>query len=308
MANDFITPDVLAARLLAVLYNTIVLSGLVSRDYDDDFSGHVGDTVNVRIPATFTADEYNRTTRAINVQDINEDSLPVVLDTVLDVSVGIESEEWTLELDQFDTRVIAGMSEAIAQDVDKRLADALVDQARASHAGKPRTGAYLANGASTTSLAWRTSREILSRNKLPGSDRVCVFSPEAVSDILGDALFVEANTSGSTQGLTEASLGRKFGFNNYESQTLGYGSGSSGHADGVAFHRSAVALVMRTLELPRGASADTSAAMGYKGLGLRVVYDYDISAKKDICSVDALIGVQDIRSEAAVEITFGLGS
>ncbi|MGZ6587876.1 MAG: P22 phage major capsid protein family protein [Solirubrobacteraceae bacterium] len=307
MANTFITPDVIAASALATLYNTIVLAGLVARDYDAEFTGDVGDTVRVRTPATFVVDEYVRAD-GLTVQDVTEGSLNVVLDTILDVSFALTAEQQTLDIQDVETRVIAPAMEALAQDIDKRLADTLVDQARASHAGKPVTGAYLATASSTVSKAWRDSRSILSRNKLPMGNRVAVYSPEAVSSILGDSLFVTANESGSTQGLTEAALGRKFGFDNYESQTLGYGSGSSGRADGVAFHRSAVALVMRTLALPRGASSEVASAQGYKGLGLRVVWQYDQDQKKDVCSVDALIGVQDIRSEAAVEITFGQGS
>jgi hypothetical protein len=307
VTNVFITPDVIASTALATLYNTIVLAGLVSRDYDDDFAGYVGATIDVRVPATFSVDEYDRT-NGINVQNVDEDSLPVTLDTILDVSFGLTSEDETLELGDVEERVISPAMEAIAQDVDGRLAEALITQARTSHAGKPKTGAYLANAASTVSLAWRTSRAILSRNKLPLSNRVAVFSPEAVSDALGDTVYTNVNEAGSTQGLQEAQLGRKFGFDNYESQVFGYGSGLKGHADGCAFHRQAVALVMRTLALPRGAAPSTAAVRGYKGLGLRVIWDYSLDQKQDICSIDALIGVQDIRTEAAVEITFGEGS
>ncbi len=39
MANRFITTHVIAARGLATLYNTIVLAGLVWRDFDADFRG-----------------------------------------------------------------------------------------------------------------------------------------------------------------------------------------------------------------------------------------------------------------------------
>ena len=46
---------------------------------------------------------------------------------------------------------------------------------------------------------------------------------------------------------------------------LGGGPGLAGEADGVAFHRDAVALVSRTLALPQGSAK--AAVASYKGLG-----------------------------------------
>ena len=114
----------------------------------------------------------------------------------------------------------------------------------------------------------------------------------------------------ATDALREASLGRKFGFDNYESQVLGYGSGDKGAADGVAFHRDAVSLVSRTLAMPMGVGAGQAAVANYKGLGLRVVKDYDISLKQDVISVDFLCGVlsHDDRVAGAVELDLVIGS
>ena len=299
MPNTFITPDVIARRALARLYNTIVLAGLVHRDYDAEFNGKVGDTISVRIPPTFEAKVFNRST-GIELQDIEEGTVPVVLDTLLDVSFAVTSEEMSLEIDDFDERLITPAMEALAQGVDARLAEELVDQAQAA--------GQLADGTASPNAAYRTARAILSRNKLPLMNRYAVLSPEAVSDVLGDDLFVQADQSGSTDALRNANIGRAFGFENYETQALGGGPGDAGQADGVAFHRDAVALVTRTLEKPMGVGDRQAAIANYKGLGLRVVKDYDIDKKQDVVSVDILIGVQGLRDDAAVELDFGQGS
>jgi hypothetical protein len=76
----------------------------------------------------------------------------------------------------------------------------------------------------------------------------------------------------------------------------------------VAFHRSAVAAVTRTLETPMGVAPAQVSVQGYKGLGLRVVRDYDVDKKQDVISVDLLFGVSTIRKQAAVELDFGQGS
>ena len=297
MANTLITPQVLARNALATLYNALVLAGLVHRDYDADFSGKVGDTITVRIPTTFTAEEYDRSA-GITIQNATESSFTVELDTLLDVSFSVTSEEMTLEIDDFRGRLLAPAMEAIAQDADGRLAEALADQARSS--------GYLADGTTQARDAYRESRAIMGRNKLPLTDRYAVLSPEAVSEILDDDVLVKSNEAGTTDALRNADIGRIFGYGNYESQVLGFGSGTRGEVDGIAFHRDAVTLVSRTLEAPDGAAF--VAVEGYKGLGLRVVKDYDIDKKQDVVSVDTLIGITDVRDNAAVELEFGQGS
>jgi hypothetical protein len=299
MPNTFITPTVIARAALANLYNTLSLGALVFRDYDTDFNGKVGSSVSVKTPPVFEAQEYVRA-NGITLQDATETYINVTLDTILDVSFEVTSEEMTLEIVDFENTLLMPAMEAIAQGIEARLAEQLITQARAH------TPDYLADGTANPDAAFREARAKLSRNKLPFTQRYALLSPEAVSDILGDSLFVTANESGSTQGLREATVGRAFGFDTYESQVLGDGAGLRGEADGVAFHRDAVALVSRTLALPSGAKG--AAIASYKGLGVRVVYDYDMDRKSDVVSVDTLIGVQDIRSNAAVELEFGNGS
>jgi len=116
-----INPLTIARRALATLYNNTLLGGLVFRDFDPDFAGKVGDTVNVRKPATFEAKVFDRAV-GIELQNPRETSFPVTLDTILDVSFPVTSEELTLEIDDFANRLLNPAMEAIVQDVDTRLA------------------------------------------------------------------------------------------------------------------------------------------------------------------------------------------
>src|SRR5437868_5043333 len=125
---ELIKPTVIAARALATLYNAISLGGLVYRDYDASFAGKVGDTVNVRNAATFTANVFDRA-QAIQLQDPRETSFPVRLDTILDVSFPVTTEELTLEIDQFAERLLNPAMEAVVQDVENRLAAELANAA-----------------------------------------------------------------------------------------------------------------------------------------------------------------------------------
>lgn len=64
------------------------------------------------------------------------------------------------------------------------------------------------------------------------------------------------------------------------------------HIANLAFVRQAIALACVPLELPRGASNADYASMN--GMGIRVVYGYDIKSKVDTVSFDLLLGAKVI--------------
>jgi hypothetical protein len=299
--NDLITPNLIARVGLATLYNTTVFAGLAWRDFDPDFAGKQGDTITIRRPAVFEAKDFNRAT-GIELQDIDEDGVPLTLDHLADVSFPVTSEELTLSIDDFSARLLTPAMEAIVQKVDAALAEAAVEAATGPGGGGTVT---MDTKASDVMIA---AREVLTTNKLPATQRYGVLSPAGTSVALSDPLFVEADKSGSTDALREASLGRVFGIDTYESQVFGSGPGDVGQADGVAFHRSAITLASRALQAPMGVSADSVAVESYRGLTLRVVYDYDVKYKQDIVSVDFLYGTAATRPEGAVVLDMGQGS
>lgn len=300
-----ITPSVIASAALPTLYNNALLLPLVNRDYDSDFRGKQGDTITVRTPASFVVDEFDRAD-GIVLQNPTEGSFTVVLDKLLDVSFPITSEELTLELDRFEERLLNPAMEAIAQDIDGRLAEKIVDAANESGGGGIVTAT--GSGSGDRVAAFTEARTKLSRNKLPFTDRYAILSPEATGAILNDDLVLQANTSGSTEALRQGAVGRLVGFDTFETQVFGYGANDAGQADGVAFHRSAVAAVTRTLETPMGLAPSQYSVQNYKGLGLRVVRDYDVDKKQDVISIDTLFGTSTIRKTAAIELNFGQGS
>jgi len=298
VANTFITPDVVARAALATLYETTVMASLVHRDYEEEFVPKVGATVEVRKPAVFTANEFSRPA-GITIQDATENTVPVTLNHFADVSFAVTSEDLTLSIDNFTERLLNPAMEAIAQKIDRDIL-ALRDDVTAE------VGVV----AGDNEYAWDDPRvlidagRVLNMAKVPPTERRAVVGPITAAKYLGDPLFHEADKSGSTEGLMEASLGsRKFGFDPYMTQNIVKPAQTSGNSTtevGVAFHRTAFALVMRPLELPRG--AQNAAIANYRGFGLRVVYDYDIKQKQDIVSIDCLYGCKTLDPNRAVLI------
>jgi hypothetical protein len=301
MTNTIITPSLIAKTALATLHHSLVFANLVWRDFDADFTGKQGDTVTIRKPATFTAEEFDRS-NGIQLQEIKENSTTVELDTIANVSVPVTDEEMTLEIESFETQVLNGMVFAIAEKIDGDLAELAVDTANGGGGGG------VADGSTKPTDAYRGALAILGRNKLPLTERFAVVSPEAHADVLGQDELIKVNESGTPNGLRNGLIGDLIGFRNYTTGVLGFGPGNKGEADGVAFHRQALALIVRPLNTPKGVADNQVARESFNGLSMRVVYAYNSNKKQDEVSVDVLYGKKALRPEGAVELDFKVGS
>ena len=275
MANTILTPEVIAREALMVLRNNAVMANLVHRDYSDEFVGAKGDTITVRKPATFVANEFSD---KIAVQDATESGVSVVMDKHLDVSFAVTSKQMSMDIADFSAQLLVPAMQAFADKVDKYLI-ALETEAtnRVAHAdGEIKPADMIA------------ARKYLTENAAPLADRRFVVGAAAEADLLGNELFVSAEKVGDAgTALREASLGRKFGMDCYVDQNI---AKNGNYTPSIAFHKNAIALVTRPLALPMGAAK--SAIVNYDGFGLRVVYGYDMATKTDTVSIDMLCGVK----------------
>ena len=281
MSNTILTPEVIAREALMVLRNNAVMPKLVHRDYSDEFVGAVGDTITVRKPATFTANEF---TGSIQVQDATETGVAVTMDKHLDVSFAVTSKQMTLDIADFSAQLLVPAMQAFADKVDKYI----IEEAK-------KGGTFEVEGEITTDNVI-DARRVLNSKAAPLANRSFVCGPNDEASLLKSELFVSAEKVGDNgTALREASLGRKLGLDCYVDQnadTAGIG--------GVAFHKNAFALVTRPLAAPSGAGK--AAIVDYDGFGLRVVYDYDINKKTDVVSIDMLCGVATLNKNLAAKI------
>ena len=275
MANTILTPDIIAREALMVLRNNAVMANLVHRDYSEDFVGAVGDTITVRKPATFTANEYSG---SITVQDATETAVAVKMDKHLDVSFAVTAKQMTMDIADFSKQFLVPAMQAFADKVDKYLI-ALESEATSRHAH--------ASGA-IAPADMIAARKFLTQNAAPMADRRFVVGANAEADLLSNELFVSAEKVGDAgTALREASLGRKFGMDVYVDQNI---AKNGNYIPSIAFHKNAMALVTRPLALPNGAAK--AAIVNYDGFSLRVVYGYDMNTKTDTISIDMLCGVK----------------
>ena len=102
---------------LMVLENELTFSSEVDRNYDDQFAvvgAKIGATVNVRRPGRF----IGTTGPALNVEDLNETSVPVTLSTQFHVDTQFTTQDLALSLDMFSDRILKPAVAAIANKID----------------------------------------------------------------------------------------------------------------------------------------------------------------------------------------------
>ena len=295
MANTLLTPTIIGRQALANLYENNLMAGLVYRDYEQEFVGQIGDTVTIRKPPRFVATEYVRA-QGIQIQDATESGIPVVLNHFADVSFAVTSEQMTLTITDFNMQFLSPAMEALVQKIDADLLTLRNDvvreigQVSGETWGNPRS--LIAAG------------RVLNQQKVPMSTRYAVVGPVTAAEWLKDDLLNRNDARGDTEGRREASIGnRLFGFDPYMTNHITVPAQTTGNSTtevGVAFHRTAFALVTRPLTLPNGAAQ--AAYVNYGGFGLRIVYDYSMDLKSDVVSIDCLYGVKTIDADRAVLI------
>ena len=207
--NNFLTPMQVAREALMVLKNNTVMAQLVSRDFEDEFA-RIGDTVMVRRPAHFDADLFDPKT-GIKLQEVDEGRVPVVLDTIPDISFPISTKELTLDINNFSQQLIVPALSAIEQKVDEMLCGCYADIPY--YVGTP--------GSTPGSVSAITSiRREMNDNKVPMAGRMAVLDAAADAKLLELDTFNSMSSTGETDAIINAQLGRKFGFDFYMDQNI----------------------------------------------------------------------------------------
>ena len=367
MANTFLTPSVIGREALLILENELVAANLFNRSYADEFRGaKVGDTIAVRGPASFTAQEFTSTT---TTQDATVSSRNLTLEKHFDVTFAVTSKQWTLELENFRQQLLEPAVSAIAQSIDAYiLGKANQIPNFVGTAGDPPD--------SLADLVAVVKK--MDDLKVPTRGRIAILDSQAKADMLGNVTQVlQADQRGDGgDALREASMGRILGTDFYMDQNIAThdtngpasylinnGSGiaagvatltvdggsntikvgdvftvagdtkqhvvlatngstsitieetglgaavadnaaltfeTTDHVMNIAGHPNGLTYAAVPLELPSGAAR--AEYIADRGLGLRIVFDYDGSTKTDTISIDVLCGAKVIQGDLLTRV------
>ena len=219
MANTLLTISKITNEALMVLENELTFSSEVDRNYDDQFAvvgAKIGATVNVRRPGRF----IGTTGPALNVEDLNETSVPVTLSTQFHVDTQFTTQDLALSLDMFSDRILKPAVAAIANkiDFDGTTTAALNTANIVGTAGTP----------PTSLLTYLNAQAFLDSEGAPRDGRrSCIVEPFTSASIVDSLKGLFNPTSSISAQYTKGLMGRDSGGMNWKldqnivSQTFG---------------------------------------------------------------------------------------
>lgn len=113
MANEILTPSIIAKEALVLLENQMGMSKRVHRDYQNEFV-KIGDTITIRKPVRFTT----RSGATYSAQDVQEGSTTVVMNQQIGVDFEFVTSDLTLKIDQFSERYLKPAMSTMAHTVE----------------------------------------------------------------------------------------------------------------------------------------------------------------------------------------------
>ena len=225
MANTLLTISKITNEALMVLENELTFTSEVDRNYDDQFAvvgAKIGATVNVRRPGRF----IGTTGPALNVEDLNETSVPVTLSTQFHVDTQFTTQDLALSLDMFSDRILKPAVAAIANkiDFDGTTTAALNTANIVGTAGTPPTGLY----------TYLSAQAYLDSEGAPRDGRrSCIVEPFTSATIVDSLKGLFVPTAEISSQYTKGLMGRDSGGMNWKldqnivSQTFGNFSSST---------------------------------------------------------------------------------
>lgn len=204
---DAYIPEQWAQAGLIQLSEAMVAANLVHRDFEMAFASH-GDVVNTRRPREFKAYRKARGSN-ITIQDAISDNVAVPLDQHIHTSFQIHDVDASKSFQELESIYLVPAMRALARQID-------ITVASQAYAFRANAGGTIGAGGTVANLL--AARRAMVDAKVPEDSRRLLLTPATAQSLLALDTFNRFDASGSTAGLLEASLGRKFGFDLFEAQ------------------------------------------------------------------------------------------
>jgi len=211
---DAFIPEIWAQESLMILEANMVAANLIHRDFEN-LVANFGDTVNTRLPA-----EFKMSRKGLNDDVTDQDAVATNVAVKLDQHIhatfiikdGDESKGFQVLRDVYLEPAML----ALAQGIDEVILGQAY-QFLTLDDGTPNVVGQL--GVAVTKQTVIAVREKMNNNKVSQIGRNTIWTPASEADLLAVDLFVSAEQVGDDgTALREASLGRKFGVQNWMSQ------------------------------------------------------------------------------------------
>ena len=208
MANDFELVTVIAKRALLKLRETTYMQFLANRAYKDE-AGNVGDTVKIRRPHTFVANDM-AANGAVVTQDIVDETMSVKIDQWKETTVQIGDLQSTVNNDARFSRLIEDLATPLVSAFESDGIEAL------THGISAQTSLYgTTTGSLTPSIINQQVRRKMRANNVP-LDRMNLYGLVCGDDesalLESDKLTNTNYGQDRTEGIRNAAMGKIYGY------------------------------------------------------------------------------------------------
>lgn len=211
--NDAFIPELWSQETLALLEENMVLANLVHRDFENDFA-KFGEVVNTR---RYGDMEIKRKIDGQSYvdQDATSENIPVVMDQHVYISFTIYDEEQTKSMQDLVEAHLRPAALGMARGIDRIIGGRI-----AGFAVSPQTAGRLGTAPDKNTLL--DARNVLNKRNVPMDARSMLLTPDSETALLELDQLSKVNEAGSTQGLIDAVLGKKWSWLTYMGQNTPY--------------------------------------------------------------------------------------
>ena len=280
MANEILTPDIIAKETTLQFRNALVLGNSIHRDYRKDFDGQVGDTITIRKPARYVVQTHTAGGSSTS-QALTEPRTSNKIDKQHFVKFNYNLKEKTLDIDEFSERHIKPAALALANQVELEIAKLykFVPEGNISNSTNfddPQSYADIAAAGKT-----------LDSYGVPQGDRYMALNPLGYWD-LANGLSTVYNEPINKKIMREAMLGRFGNFDTMMSQNIVFHSAGAAvtAANAAAGSVTTGTVSYATGTIPNGTFAFAGIASD------------DTFKAGDVFSIDDMYGVNPITRQA----------
>lgn len=201
MTQTLLTPTQVTRKALMILHQKLNFVGSITRDYDDSFAqkgAKIGDTLRIREPNQFVV----RSGATLAAQDTSETSVSLQINNQKGVDLNFTSNELTLSLDDFSTRILEPAMSVLAANIESDAMSMFKDVYQSIWNG---TQVATYNGV-------LDGRVILQRALTPLTGRTANLNPKDTADVVKDTKTLFNDSTSVAKQYREGYMGRAAGF------------------------------------------------------------------------------------------------
>lgn len=209
MPNSILTPVQITRKGLQILHQKLNFIGSINRQYDDSFAktgAKIGDSLKIRLPNQYTV----RTGAPLSTQDTTETSTTLQVATQKGVDITFSSNELTLSLDDFSSRILEPAMSVLAANMEADALSMALD-------------VYNSVGNIGSAITFNkalAARKMLVDNLAPGNDRTLLLNTQDNLDMVDGLKGLFQDSNEIAKQYREGLVGRTAGFGTIYENTL----------------------------------------------------------------------------------------